>query len=40
MEEYSVAVDILKCHLGMSLVEAHEELGLTESHQINECEME
>ncbi|WP_198038420.1 hypothetical protein [Photobacterium angustum] len=27
-ENYQVAVDILRCHLGMSLEEAHKELGI------------
>ncbi|WP_179946516.1 hypothetical protein [Photobacterium leiognathi] len=27
-ESYQVAIDILRCHLGMSLEEAHKELGI------------
>lgn len=27
-ENYQVAIDILRCHLGMSIDEAHKELGL------------
>lgn len=27
-ESYQVAIDILRCHLGMSIDEAHKELGL------------
>ncbi len=28
-EQYQVAVDIMRCHLGMSEKEAHAELGIT-----------
>lgn len=28
---YQVAIDILRCHLGMSVEEAHKELGLDNS---------
>lgn len=30
-ESYQVAIDILRCHLGMSLDEAHKELGLDQA---------
>ncbi len=32
-EKYQVAIDILRCHLGMSLDEAHKELGLDASNK-------
>lgn len=32
-ENYQVAIDILRCHLGMSLEEAHKELGLEQPQQ-------
>ncbi|WP_413110432.1 hypothetical protein [Thaumasiovibrio sp. DFM-14] len=32
-ENYQVAIDILRCHLGMSEEEAHEELGISNSEQ-------
>lgn len=30
-ENYQVAIDILRCHLGMSIDEAHKELGLDQA---------
>ncbi|MGF1690125.1 hypothetical protein [Photobacterium kagoshimensis] len=30
-ENYQVAIDILRCHLGMTADEAHKELGLDQS---------
>ncbi|WP_162844293.1 hypothetical protein [Photobacterium jeanii] len=30
-EKYQVAIDILRCHLGMTADEAHKELGLDSS---------
>lgn len=30
-ENYQVAIDILRCHLGMTLDEAHKELGLDQA---------
>jgi hypothetical protein len=29
-DNYKVAIDILRCHLGMSVEEAHKELGINQ----------
>ncbi|WP_192867882.1 hypothetical protein [Thaumasiovibrio subtropicus] len=36
-ENYQVAIDILRCHLGMSVEQAHKELGIqAEEHKVNQ----
>lgn len=39
-ENYQVAIDILRCHLGMSLDEAKKSWGLMQSVKRKSCQMQ